>query len=96
MKKKITVSIITLFPEFVDQYAGFGIISRAIKNKILKIGAVNLRRFAELAKEISNERQIFVMTHRRVTMERADVLYGVTLAEPGLSQVIGVRVEDWA
>jgi len=56
---------------------------------------VNLRRFADLAKEVSQERQIFVMTHRRVTMERADVLYGVTLAEPGLSQVIGVRVEDW-
>ncbi|MDR0616963.1 MAG: chromosome segregation protein SMC [Synergistaceae bacterium] len=57
---------------------------------------VNLRRFADLAKEASGKRQIFVMTHRRVTMERADVLYGVTLAEPGLSQVIGVRVEDWA
>jgi chromosome segregation protein len=57
---------------------------------------VNLRRFAELAREASKERQIFVMTHRRLTMERADVLYGVTLAEPGLSQVIGVRVEDWA
>lgn len=57
---------------------------------------VNLRRFADLAKEASRERQIFVMTHRRVTMERADVLYGVTLAEPGLSQVIGVRVDDWA
>lgn len=46
MKKKISVSIITLFPEFIDQYAGFGIISRAIKNKLLKISAVNLRRFA--------------------------------------------------
>jgi chromosome segregation protein len=57
---------------------------------------VNLRRFADLAKDASKERQIFVMTHRRVTMERADVLYGVTLAEPGLSKVIGVRVEDWA
>jgi chromosome segregation protein len=57
---------------------------------------VNLRRFADLAREAAGERQIFVMTHRRVTMERADVLYGVTLAEPGLSQVIGVRVEDWA
>jgi chromosome segregation protein len=57
---------------------------------------VNLRRFAELAKDASSERQIFVMTHRRLTMERADILYGVTLAEPGLSQVIGVRVEDWA
>jgi chromosome segregation protein len=57
---------------------------------------VNLRRFADLARDASKERQIFVMTHRRLTMERADVLYGVTLAEPGLSQVIGVRVEDWA
>jgi chromosome segregation protein len=56
---------------------------------------VNLRRFADLARDASKERQIFVMTHRRLTMERADVLYGVTLAEPGLSQVIGVRVEDW-
>lgn len=57
---------------------------------------VNLRRFADLARDAARERQIFVMTHRRVTMERADVLYGVTLSEPGLSQVIGVRVEDWA
>lgn len=44
--KKISISIITLFPEFIDQYAGFGIIARAIKNKLLKINAVNLRRFA--------------------------------------------------
>ena len=49
MPKKILtkkISIITLFPEFIDQYAGFGIIARAIKNKLLKISAVNLRSFA--------------------------------------------------
>ena len=57
---------------------------------------VNLRRFSELAKEYAKNRQVLAMTHRRVTMERADVLYGVTLSEPGLSQVIGVRLEDWA
>ena len=57
---------------------------------------VNLRRFSELTKEYAKNRQILAMTHRRVTMERADVLYGVTLSEPGLSQVIGVRLEDWA
>ena len=57
---------------------------------------VNLRRFSELTKEYAKNRQILAMTHRRVTMERADVLYGVTLAEPGLSQLIGVRTEDWA
>ena len=57
---------------------------------------VNLRRFSELAREYAKNRQILAMTHRRATMERADVLYGVTLSEPGLSQVIGVRLEDWA
>lgn len=46
LKKRIDVSVITLFPEFIEQYAGFGIISRAIKNKLLKISAVNLRRFS--------------------------------------------------
>lgn len=40
------ISIITLFPEFINQYAGFGIIARAIKNKLLKISAVNLRAFS--------------------------------------------------
>lgn len=43
MKK---ISIVTLFPEFIEQYAEFGIIARAIKNKLVQIRAVNLRGFA--------------------------------------------------
>ena len=35
------------------------------------------------------------MTHRRATMERSDVLYGVTMSEPGLSQVVGIDLEEW-
>ena len=56
---------------------------------------VNLRRFADLAREYAQRLQLLVMTHRRITMERADVMFGVTLSEPGLSQVIGVRLEEW-
>ena len=44
-KKSITISVITLFPEFIEQYAGFGIISRAIKNKLVQFRAVQLRSF---------------------------------------------------
>jgi len=55
----------------------------------------NLKRFAALAEECARTRQLIVMTHRRYTMERAQVLYGVTMSEPGLSQVVGVRLEDW-
>jgi len=57
---------------------------------------VNLRRFAVLAKEYSRAIQILAMTHRRYTMEQADLLYGVTMSEPGLSQVVGVRLEEWS
>jgi len=56
---------------------------------------VNLGRFSELAREYSNNMQLICMTHRRATMERADLMYGVTMSEPGLSQVVGVRLEDW-
>lgn len=57
---------------------------------------VNLRRYVDLAAEYARDLQIIAMTHRRTTMEKADVLYGVTLSEPGLSQIVGVRMEDWA
>ncbi len=56
---------------------------------------VNLRRFSELAREYSKSMQLICMTHRRATMERADLMYGITMSEPGLSQVVGVRLEDW-
>lgn len=55
----------------------------------------NLRRFATLAEEYGQKIQLLCMTHRRITMEHADVMYGVTLSEPGLSQIVGVRLEDW-
>ncbi len=57
----------------------------------------NLLRFGELAREYAAGRglQLIVMTHRRATMERADVLYGVTLDEPGLSKALGLQMSEW-
>ena len=55
----------------------------------------NLRRFAELVEEYSQNIQIVAITHRRLTMEKADIMYGVTLEEPGLSKVIGVKLSEW-
>ncbi|MBQ6971259.1 MAG: chromosome segregation protein SMC [Synergistaceae bacterium] len=56
----------------------------------------NLVRFAELAREYSGSVQIIAMTHRRATMERADLIYGVTMIEAGLSAVVGINPENYA
>lgn len=55
----------------------------------------NLIRFADLAKEYSRSMQIIAMTHRRTTMERADLIYGVTMIEPGLTRIVGIDVENY-
>ncbi len=43
--RKLTISIITLFPNFIEQYTSFGIIARAIVRKVLRFSAVDLRQF---------------------------------------------------
>jgi chromosome segregation protein len=53
----------------------------------------NARRFAELLREFSKETQFIIVTHNRATMEAADVLYGITLAEDGASKVLSVKLE---
>ncbi|SIS37741.1 chromosome segregation protein SMC [Salimicrobium flavidum] len=54
----------------------------------------NVDRFAKFLTEFSSETQFIVITHRKGTMEQADVLYGVTMQESGVSSVVSVRLEE--
>jgi len=56
----------------------------------------NVIRFAEYLREFSKDTQFIVVTHRKGTMEEADVLYGVTMEEDGVSKLVSVRLEDEA
>lgn len=54
----------------------------------------NVARFAEYLREFSQQTQFIVVTHRKGTMEEADVLYGVTMEEGGVSKLVSVRLEE--
>ncbi|MGM8211784.1 chromosome segregation protein SMC [Virgibacillus sp. W0430] len=54
----------------------------------------NVVRFAKYVKLYSEKTQFIVITHRKGTMEEADVLYGVTMQESGVSRLVSVRLEE--
>lgn len=54
----------------------------------------NVDRYARYMRGMTDKTQFIVITHRRGTMEEADMLYGVTMQEKGVSQVISVDLEE--
>ncbi len=54
----------------------------------------NTVRFAELLRDLKKLTQCILITHNRATMEEADTLYGVTMGEDGVSQILSVKLED--
>jgi chromosome segregation protein len=52
----------------------------------------NVGRFAKLIHEMSATTQFVVITHSKRTMAQADVIYGVTMQEPGVSKVVSVNL----
>ncbi|MBS4198926.1 chromosome segregation protein SMC [Bacillus sp. FJAT-49732] len=53
----------------------------------------NVQRFSHYLTEFSKETQFIVITHRQGTMQGADVLYGVTMQESGVSKIVSVKLE---
>jgi chromosome segregation protein len=51
----------------------------------------NIQRFTSLIKGLSEQTQFILITHNKKTMEIAEALYGVTMDEPGISQVVSVN-----
>jgi len=52
----------------------------------------NLDRFNEMIREMSSHSQFVLVTHNKKTMESAEMLYGITMADPGVSKVVSVRM----
>ena len=54
----------------------------------------NVYRFADYIRKYSKKTQFIVVTHRRGTMEAADIMYGVTMQEKGISKLLKLKFED--
>ena len=56
----------------------------------------NVVRTARYMRTLADKTQFIVITHRRGTMEAADVLYGVTMQEQGVSKILTINLNDMA
>jgi chromosome segregation protein len=55
----------------------------------------NIGRFTAVLREFLDRSQFIIITHSKRTMTVADVLYGITMQESGISKRVAVRFEDW-
>ncbi|MGH7171677.1 MAG: chromosome segregation protein SMC, partial [Gemmataceae bacterium] len=55
----------------------------------------NIGRFTAVLKDFLDRSQFIIITHSNRTMACADMLYGITMQESGISRRIAVRFEDW-
>jgi chromosome segregation protein len=52
----------------------------------------NVGRFIDMVRRMTDRSQFILITHSKLTMERSDVLYGVTMEEPGISKLVSVKL----
>jgi chromosome segregation protein len=52
----------------------------------------NIGRFARMVADMSSRSQFVLITHNKRTMESCEMLYGVTMREPGVSKIVSVEL----
>ena len=56
----------------------------------------NIERFSNMIKKFSKETQFIIITHNKKTMSKAEMMYGVTMPVTGMSQLVGVKLDEVA
>ncbi|MEO1021873.1 MAG: chromosome segregation protein SMC [Bacteroidota bacterium] len=54
----------------------------------------NIERFAKMIKSFSTDTQFIIITHNKKTMSKAEMMYGVTMPETGVSRLVGVKMGE--
>ncbi|MDE2216131.1 MAG: chromosome segregation protein SMC [Planctomycetota bacterium] len=88
--EKVMTTVALLFAVFQSKPSPFCILDEADA----ALDESNINRFIHVLKEFTKDIQFLVITHNKVTMGIADVLYGITMQEPGVSKKVAVKFEE--
>ena len=54
----------------------------------------NVSRFRTMLRDLARQTQFIIITHNRGTVEVADTIYGVSMGDDGVSQILSLSLED--
>jgi len=88
--EKALTAVALLFAFFMAKPSPFCILDEVDAS----LDETNVDRYNAVIKELSSKTQFLIVTHNKRTMEMADILYGVTMEEHGISKVMSMKINN--
>lgn len=88
--EKTMTMIALLFAVFRSRPAPFCILDEVDA----PLDEANVDRYSQIVKEFTDQSQFLIITHNKKTMSHANILYGITMPEPGVSKKLAIKFEE--